>query len=117
MDKELLEKGYIEFTPSKEFKPNVDRAFQKKFADEYGKQYFITVYMYKPWLHPYTHEEFTSKPEFNVQLYSSNGHNPLNLEFFAGWTIDEVETYVRKIFLMCDINRVPARMFDYYERF
>ena len=48
MDKELLEKGYIEFTPSKEFKPNVDRAFQKKFADEYGKQYFITVYMYKP---------------------------------------------------------------------
>ena len=113
---ELLEKGYKEYSPSAEFEIGVNRMFQKRFDDEYGKQYFITVYTFKPWTHPYTHEEFISEPEFRVQLYSSNDHKPLNLNFFSGWSIDEVEDYVWKIFIMCQSSGKTLRMFDYYER-
>ena len=66
-------------------------------------------------IYPYTHEEFTSEPEFDIQLYSSNGHKPLNLKFFSGWSIDEVEYYVKKLFMMLETDHIPCRLFDYYE--
>lgn len=113
--KELLEKGYKEYSPSAEFDVGVDRIFQKRFDDDTGKQYFITVHTFKPLTHPYTHEEFTSEPEFDIQLYSSNGHKPLNLKFFSGWSIDEVEYYVKKLFKMWETDHTPGRLFDYYE--
>ena len=112
---ELLEKGYKEYSPNAEFEVGVNRVFQKRFDDDFGKRYFITVRTFKPWTHPYTHEEFTSEPEFDIQLYSSNGHKPLNLKFFSGWSIDEVENYVLKIFNLHDLNGKHARMFDWYE--
>lgn len=116
---ELLEKGYKECSPNSEFEVGVNRVFQKRFDDSFGKRYFITVRTFKPWTHPYTHEEFISEPEFDIQLYSSEGHKPLNLKFFSGWSIDEVENYVLKIFNLCDSNgktlRMFERMFDWYD--
>lgn len=113
--KELLEKGYKEYSVDSEYDPDVSRMFQKRFDDDTGKMYFITVHTYKPMTHPYTHEEFTSKPEFDVQLYSSDGHKPLNLKFFSDWSINEVEDYVLEIFTLCQNNKETARLFDYYE--
>lgn len=113
---ELLEKGYKEYDVDIEFNPTVHRMFQKRFDDETGKKYFITVYTFKPFTHPYTHEELTSEPEYDIQLYSANGHKPLNLKFFSGWSIDEVEEYVQKIFTLYQNNEETTRMFDYYEK-
>ena len=55
-DKELLKNGYKEFKPGPMDNPSVIDCFQKRFDDETGKRYFITVKKWDKLYHPHTHE-------------------------------------------------------------
>lgn len=106
-DKDFINKGYKEYKPSPVDNECVVRCFQKRFDDDIGKKYFINA---KEWdWHKYelsvpVNYEF----DFEIQLYSKDLHEPVNLNFFSGWSIDKVEQYVESIW--------SSGMFDYYER-
>lgn len=82
-------------------------AYQKCFADQCGKRYFITAYAYEPLEHPVTHEDIALSMEYVVQLYERHTHKPVNIEFFDGWDVASVERYVEWMF--------NSGKFDYYE--
>ena len=88
---ELLDKGYKEFRPTRF--DTADRRFQKRFRAENGDTlYFINVDMYYSWgIIP---ENF----EVEVQLYQKGTHEPVNLKFFCGWTLADVEEYIQRIY-------------------
>ncbi len=88
---ELLDKGYKEFPPTRF--DTADRRFQKRFRAENGDTlYFINVNMYYSW------STIPENFEVEVQLYQRGTHEPVNLKFFCGWTLTDVEEYVQKIY-------------------
>lgn len=107
MDNRLLEKGFERFEPSNLDNEGISDKYSKRYTDEKGKKYFIVVNKWKPWIHPHTKEEFGPSYDYDVQLYSKDTHDPINLNFFASWDIDRVEDYVEKLF--------STGLFDYYE--
>jgi len=108
MDKNLLEKGYLEFEPSKIDSDFVETCFQKRFDDDQGKKYFITIKKIN--FSAIFPEDFPKyKYEFNVQLYQKYTHYPINLTFFDGWDVEQVEKYMEKIW--------NSEEYDYYELF
>ena len=42
-DEYIIEKGYKEFEPSPLKNNSISKCFQKRFDDENGKKYFITI--------------------------------------------------------------------------
>ena len=105
----LKEKGYKEYKPTSFHHENVARCYQKRFDDEIGKRYFITANEYSSWTHPYTGNVFPQTFEFEIQMHQKDTHKPINMLFFAGWEIDEVEEHAKKIF--------ETGLYDYYEFF
>lgn len=89
---ELLDKGYKEFRPTM-LNAVTETAYQKCFRNENGDAlYFINVYMY---CH-YIIQEINF--EIEVQLYQKGTHEPVNLRFFCGWTLADVEEYIQRIY-------------------
>lgn len=81
---ELLGKGYKEFPPTR---------FQKRFRARNGDTlYFINVYMY------YSLGTIPENFEVETQLYQKGTHEPVNLKFFCGWTLENVEDYIQRIY-------------------
>ena len=103
---DILERGYHEYKPTM-FDQYVEKCFQKRFDDETGKKYFIEIKLYEPIVHPITGETYPHTYEYETQLHNLDDE-PVNLQFFAGWTIDKVELYVEKLF--------DTGWFQYYER-
>ena len=109
-DKELLKNGYKEFKPGPFTNPAVIDCFQKRFDDETGKRYFITVNKWSEVYHPHTHEPLLKAPyEFEVQLYKKDTHDAVNLLFHTSWELKDVEEYAQKLW--------ETGLFDYYEEF
>ena len=102
IDKELLDAGF------KTYENNKNLIFQKRYDDEKGKKYIITVEKFEE-------QEFRNGQilplhyEYNIQLYSKEYHQPVNLKFFTDWDLDEVEKYIETIW--------NTSLFDYYEKF
>lgn len=89
----LIERGYKEFTPSSY--RQAKRACQKRINNSNGDiLYFITVYLF--------HYEYDKQDRYeaHIQLYQKDTHNPLDLNFFGGWTIENVEKYADFIYYM-----------------
>lgn len=106
-DEYLRIKGYKEFKPSPIDNQGICKCFQKRFDDEIGKKYFITV---NKWDWTYTNSisyDFTY--EYTLQLYNKDKHNPINMTLFSGWEIDEVEEFIKELW--------TTDRFDYYEVF
>ena len=104
----LLEhKGYHEFSPSRFDSDGIDTKFQKRFDDENGKKYFITVDKWREWTHPHTGETFPPAYEFNTQFTAPDDF-PINVQCFAGCTIEQAEEMMEKIWQNCGM--------EYYER-
>lgn len=105
-DEYILSKGYKEFKPTQIDSPNVIKCFQKRFDDDKGKKYFITI---KKWDWREFHGE--DMPDYSyelgTQLYKKDFHYPLNLTFFSGWTVDDVENHLEEIW--------NPDIYDYYE--
>lgn len=88
---ELLDKGYKEFPPTRF--DTADRCFQKKVVAENGDTlYFINVNMYYSW------GAIPENFEVEVQLCQKGTHEPVNLKFFCGWTLTDVEDYIQQIY-------------------
>lgn len=103
---ELIKRGYKEYEPGQFDGEGVKCLLQKRFDDEFGKKFFITVKVWREWTHPYSRDVIPQSYEFNIQF--SEGGKPINVEFFGGeWSIDEVEYRVEKMWYEMD--------FDYYE--
>ena len=109
VDEYIVSKGYKEFEPTSFDNSSVIKCFQKRFDDKIGKKYFITIKkwdwtwindMHKSHMPPYSYE-------FIIQLYQKGTHAPININFFSGWNLDDVEEYIEKIW---NLN-----IFDYYE--
>ena len=88
---ELISKGYKEFPP-----PPITysvRACQKRIKDSDGNTlYFLSVYQFN--------YDGINRYEVHIQLYQKGTHNPLELNFFNGWTIENVENYANLIYYM-----------------
>ena len=108
-DDDLLEKDYAKFKPSKFDSDGVEVIFQKRFDDDIGKKYFITVKKWKAWTHPYTNETFPSTYEFFVQMYKKDSHDPIDILFHSSWNLIDVEKYMDELW--------STGLFDYYELF
>ena len=108
-DTEIIEKGYTEFSPSHIDDKDVEKKFQKRISNEIGKKYFITINKWKKIDVPHTNNTWGPTYEFHTQLYNKQTREPVNLLFFAGWTIESVEEYLEKLF--------ETGLFDYYEKF
>lgn len=108
-DKLFLEKGYKEFSPSELDSEAVSKCFQKRFDDEIGKKYFITVKKYDWSAYPEYNIPENYSYEFDTQLYQFETHYPINLIFFSGWNIDSVEKHLENLWNDKD--------YDYYEKF
>lgn len=102
-DEYLIRRGYKEFAPTSFDSVHVSKCFQKRFDDEIGKKYFITVYKYNP-IYPMDKVVY----EYDIQLKNINNENPINLKYFSGWEIEEVESYMEKLW--------DTKLFGYYER-
>lgn len=77
----LLKMGYKEFTSD-----NAKRVCQKCVEDSAGNVlYFLTIYLYDI--------DGCDHYETHIQFYQNNTHNPLDLNFYGGWTIYDVERY------------------------
>lgn len=105
-DEMIIAKGYKECGASL-LNKSIIQIFQKRFDDDIGKKYFIDINKWS-WKE-FGREELPDYTyEFEIQLYSKDLHEPLNLNFFSGWDIDKVERYVESIW--------NNGMFDYYEK-
>ena len=86
---ELLDRGYREYNPP--LLSNAHRTCQKRFDDGDGnKLYFISVYLYT-W-------DGSDRYEAHIQLYQKETHCPLDLNFFNGWSIADIEEYAEFIY-------------------
>lgn len=107
-DEYILKKGYKEFKPSPLTNENIVKAFQKRFDDDKGKKYFITIYKWD-WCRFHREDMPDYSYELETQLYKKDSHCPLNLTFFGGWTVDDVENHLEETW--------NSDIYDYYELF
>lgn len=110
-DQELLDRGYKQYKPSPLCHKSIEACFQKRFDDDVGKKYFITVKKWEAVEHPYTHEKWGPTYEYDVQLYDGDRddeRNAIDLLFHSSWEVDKVEECMEKLF--------ETGLFGYYEK-
>ena len=95
-EKELLDRGFVEYKKSPIHSECIDHVYQKCYRGPNGeKRYFIDVNHWN-FHHPYTHEDWSSY-EITTQLYLKGTHNAVNLTFISG-DLDEAENLIEKLF-------------------
>ena len=105
-DKEILDRGYHRYERTQFDDWYVECQFQKRFDDEKGKKYFITINKWD-WTSFHRNDMPNYSYELETQIYKKDTHEPIDMTFFAGWNVDEVEEYMEKIW--------SPELFDYYE--
>lgn len=107
-DDELIEHGYKEYKPTSFDHESVEKCFQKRFDDDIGKKYFITVRKWSGWTHPYNGLAVPAGYEASVQFCSADTDDPISMTFHASWRLTDVEKYVEALF--------QTGLFRYYEK-
>lgn len=107
-EKYILEKGYKEFKPTQIHSDRTSKCFQRRFDDDIGKKYFININKndWKGLLHKEVEDSYIY--EYEVQLYSKDTHDAINMLFHSSWTLDQVEEFVENMF--------QSGTLDYYEK-
>lgn len=108
-DKEIIDAGFYVFSPSEIKSANIEKCFQKRYDDEYGKKYFITINKWKAMRHLYTGILIDPSYEYETQLYKKGSHDPIDLLFHHGWSINDVECYMQAMW--------NTGLFEHYETF
>ena len=106
-DEDFIERGFTQFEPGPLDSDWVVTKFQQRYDDDIGKKYFITVSKYKAWEHPHTHVVIPPAYEYDTQ-FTLDG-KPINVTFFSGWELDEVEEKIEEMW--------KTGGYDYYEIF
>lgn len=97
----IQDKGYVKYKSN--IKGNV-RSFQKIFKDNTGKRYFINAHMYIK-CGKDSYEIFW---EYESYLRKKVTHEPVKMIFYEGWSLDEVESYLEKLW--------DTDLFQHYEK-
>ena len=100
-DEYLLEYGYKKYNPTSFDNEHIVARFQKRFDDDFGKKYFINVLKWSNEYIPETHRSQSWTPfsyEYETQVEMSDEENPLNLHFFANWSLSKVERFMEDFF-------------------
>ena len=109
-DKDILEKGYKQYAPIQFDNEHIVARFQKRFDDEYGKKYFISVVKWSHDFIPVERRDEYWQPysyEYEVQISMYDENSTIDLHFHSNWTLDKVEEFMVEFFeKMC---------VDYYE--
>ena len=106
-DDYILSKGYSEeLTPSYNKDHGIDRRFYKRFTDDVGKKYIISINKYLPLTHPSTGNIIDLGYEYEVYLEPKTG-GALLLRFYAGAELDNVENNIEALF--------KTGLYNYYE--
>ena len=100
MDQRLIEMGYKEYTPPPFVSNNIEKCFQKRFDDEIGKRYFITVNKWNTLA--------GNIYEYETQFYKKDSRDAVNMTFHSSWGLSDVEEYLELLF--------ETELFDYYEK-
>lgn len=103
----LIDRGYKRYNPDPRIHRYMSDMFQKRFDDDVGKKYFITVYKYPETIAP-NGQLIPEAYECELYLESLNNNCPVQILFYSGWTIEQVEERAEEIF--------QTGKYDYYER-
>lgn len=107
MKEELLSKGFKVYEADHCIdSPNIKYHMQKRYMDEEGTKYFITVDVWDwSWTDKVPYDESF---EFTVQLYQTGTHAPLNLSF--SWKhVEDVEKVINALF--------ESGLVEHYEKY
>ena len=107
-DNYLIEKGYRTFKRSEIDSIYVENLFQKRFDDDIGKKYFITIKKWQPIEVKWSGDIIGPSYEYTTQFYFGNENNPVNLDFFGGWNLEDAENKIEEIWKLGN--------FEYYEK-
>lgn len=111
-DQDLISRGFKEFPPTPFVDSDgIETHFQKRYDDEIGKRYFITINKWKPITDTRSGIVWPSNYEYEVYFHKDDGKDgtkAIKILLYAGWDIDEVEEYVQKLF--------ETGLFEYYEK-
>lgn len=105
---EWIDRGYRRYEVpenSREFNKLADFILQKRFDDEVGKKYYITVYCYDRSKYPdHALEHVKDLPRYGymptVHLALRDNQPFFGIEMNGITSIDEVESYMEKFWLM-----------------
>jgi len=114
-DQDLINRGFKQFEKAS-FEPyGIETKFQKRYDDEIGKRYFITVNKWRSIVDSRTGMKWPPNYEYEVYFEKHDGdgkggfgEKAIKILLYAGWGIDEVEEYVQKLF--------ETGLFEYYEK-
>ena len=104
-ERNLVEKGFVEYPKTFFDSDSVDHCYQKCYRDDLGKKYFLDVKHYNLH-HPLTQEDLSGY-EVSSQIYLKKNHHAVNLTFLDS-DIEEAESFIDYLF---NQDRL-----DYYER-
>ena len=111
-DQDFISRGFKQFSPTYPIDSDgIEIKFQKRYDDEIGKRYFITVSKWKPIVDHCAGKTWPSDYEYEVYFQKDDGNDStkaIKILLYAGWDIDEVEEYMQKLF--------ETGLFDYYEK-
>ena len=111
-DRDLIDRGFKQFAPTPHIdSEGIETRFQKRYDDEVGKRYFITVNKWKPLFDIRNGGTWPANYEYEVYFHkedSEGGTKAIKILLYAGWNVDEVEEYVQKLF--------ETGLFEYYEK-
>lgn len=107
-DEYFLNEGYKKYPRSPIDPDGVKCLFQKRFDDDKGKKYFITI---KKWdWHQYK-DRMGNSPlityEYETQLYRKDTHDAVDIEWHSSWNLEDVEQMAEDLW--------ETGWFDYYE--
>ena len=104
----LIERGYKEYPPTRFDNERIISIFQKRFDDDFGKKYFITVNKWSWEDIPESRRDEWYKPfsyEYGVQVSMYEKESYINLKFFSdNWELEEVESFMEDFFEKMEPN-------------
>ena len=111
-DQDFIQRGFKQFSPTYPIDSDgIETKFQKRYDDEVGKRYFITVNKWKPIVDHRAGKTWPPNYEYEVYFQKDDGNGwtkAIKILLYAGWDVDEVEEYVQKLF--------ETGLFEYYEK-
>ena len=111
-DQDFISRGFKQFPPTYPIDSDgIETKFQKRYDDEIGKRYFITVNKWKPIVDHRDGKTWPPNYEYEIYFQKDDGNDStkaIKILLYAGWDIDEVEEYIQKLF--------ETGLFDYYEK-
>lgn len=99
IDNDLMSRGYRKIEPGPFDHKGVVAKFQKRFDDYNGKKYFITVDKWEEHVFP-NGSVCPVNYEFFIQLSDLKTGKPVNILFFSGWNIEDIERRADEIWQM-----------------